>query len=71
MNLEQIAKKSPILALLLAPCAGLALVVALPFIGWFVLLRAIVASLRHLWIRVREVARIAIFCARNLSGRDL
>lgn len=39
--------KHPFLALLAAPFLGLALVVTLPFLGWFVLIGAIVARLRH------------------------
>jgi hypothetical protein len=39
--------KHPFLALLAAPFLGLALIVALPFLGWFVLIGAIVARLRQ------------------------
>lgn len=47
MNLERLATRHPILAISLAPCMGALLVLALPFIGWFVLFSAIVARLRH------------------------
>jgi hypothetical protein len=56
MNLERLATRHPILALLLAPSMGALLVISLPFIGWFVLASAIVARLRRRTFRTQKIA---------------